>query len=70
MKISKLMGLKKSQYELDFYDFDVSMDTYKFFDPYYISKSDNVFLKECNEYIASFLIISYIFLNMVMKHKH
>ncbi len=54
MKISKLMGLKKSQYELDFYDFDVSMDTYKFFDPYYISKSDNVFLKECNEYITSF----------------
>lgn len=54
MKISKLMGLKKSQYELDFYDFDVSRDTYKFFDPYYISKSDNVFLKECNEYITSF----------------
>lgn len=54
MKISNLMGLKKSQYELDFYDFDASMDTFKFFDPYYISKSDNAFLKECNEYITSF----------------
>lgn len=54
MKISELLGLKKSQYELDFYDFDVNKDTYKFFDPYYISKSNNIFLKECNEYITTF----------------
>lgn len=54
MKISEKMGLNKSQFELDFYDYEVGKDTYKFLDPYYMAKKEDAFLAECNEYIETF----------------
>lgn len=54
MKISKILGIKKSQAELDFFDYETTRDNYKFIDPYYISKQEDSFLCECNEYIVSF----------------
>ena len=54
MKISEVMGITKSQLELDFYDYEIEKDTLLFFDPYYISKKEDAFLSECNEYINSF----------------
>ncbi|MCH5152535.1 MAG: hypothetical protein J1F68_01045 [Clostridiales bacterium] len=54
MKISEKLGLKKSQLELDFYDYEIELDTYMFFDPYYISRKEDAFLAECNEYIETF----------------
>lgn len=54
MKISEVLGINKSKWELDFFDYDIYKDTYKFIDPYYISKKEDVFLQECNEYISSF----------------
>lgn len=62
MKISKILGLNKSQSELDFFDYETNRDNYKFIDPYYISKQEDLFLAECNEYIVSFFskFISYL----------
>ena len=54
MRISEKMGLKKSKYELDFFDYEMSRDTYAFLDPYYISKKEDEFLMECNEYVETF----------------
>ena len=54
MRISELLGIKKSRKELDFYDYEVDNDTYAFLDPYYISKSNDPVIKECNEYVESF----------------
>lgn len=54
MKISEKMGLNKSQLELDFFDYKIGADTYRFFDPYYIAKKEDAFLSECNEYIETF----------------
>lgn len=54
MKISEKMGLNKSQLELDFYDYEIERDTYKFLDPYYIAMKEDAFLAECNEYIETF----------------
>ncbi len=54
MKISKILGLNKSQEELDFFDYEIEKDNFKFIDPYYISKQEDSFLAECNEYITSF----------------
>ena len=54
MRISELLGIKKSRIELDFYDYEVDSDTYAFLDPYYISKSTDPVIKECNEYVESF----------------
>lgn len=54
MRISEVMGITKSQLELDFYDYEIEKDTLLFFDPYYISKKEDAFLSECNEYINSF----------------
>lgn len=54
MKISKVLGLEKAQSELDFFDYKIESDNYKFIDPYYISKQEDAFLAECNEYIVSF----------------
>lgn len=54
MKISEKMGLKKSQLELDFFDYDIDRDTYAFLDPYYIAKKEDDFLMTCNEYIETF----------------
>lgn len=54
MRISEVMGITKSPLELDFYDYEIYKDTELFFDPYYISKKDDAFLLECNDYIDSF----------------
>ena len=54
MKISEKLGLNKSQLELDFYDYEIGKDTYKFLDPYYIAKKEDAFLAECNEYVETF----------------
>ena len=54
MKISEKLGLKKSQLELDFYDYEIGKDTYKFLDPYYIAKKEDSFLSECNLYVETF----------------
>ncbi len=54
MKISSKMGLNKSVLELDFYDYTIGKDTFKFLDPYYISKQEDTFLCECRSYIRTF----------------
>ena len=54
MRISEKMGLKKSKLELDFFDYEFNKDNYAFLDPYYISKKEDDFLMECNEYIETF----------------
>jgi hypothetical protein len=54
MKISQKMGLNKSQYELDFFDFHIEQDNYAFIDPYYIAKKEDEFLRICNEYVETF----------------
>lgn len=52
MHISKLFGLQKSQYELDFVDIDI--DTKLFLDPYFISKMDFPFAEEAYLTMKSF----------------
>jgi len=54
MKISEKMGLNKSKWELDFFDYDIERDTYAFLDPYYIAQKEDDFLTECNEYVETF----------------
>lgn len=54
MKISQKLGLNKSQLELDFFDYELGKDTYKFLDPYYIAKKEDAFLADCNEYVETF----------------
>ncbi len=54
MKISEALGINKSQIELDFFDYEIGKDTFKFIDPYYISKKEDAFLSECNEYVETF----------------
>lgn len=54
MKISRKMGINRSQLELDFFDYDIDKDTYAFLDPYYIARKEDEFLKKCNEYIETF----------------
>lgn len=54
MRISEKMGLNKSRLELDFFDYEIDKDTYMFFDPYYIARKEDIFLKNCNEYLETF----------------
>ncbi len=54
MRISEKLGIHKTCYELDFYDYELGKDTYKFIDPYYISKQEDAFLRECDEYVKTF----------------
>lgn len=54
MKISKLLGLNKTQYELDFVDIDIEQDTPLFLDPYFISKCDFPFAVEAHKLIKSY----------------
>jgi len=54
VKISKLFGLNKSQYELDFVDIDPNVDTPLFLDPYYISKCDFPFAINAHNTIRSY----------------
>ncbi|MDM8209602.1 hypothetical protein [Mediterraneibacter glycyrrhizinilyticus] len=54
MRISKLFGLNKSQYELDFVDINPSIDTPLFLDPYFISKCDFPFACEAHSTLKSY----------------
>ncbi len=53
-KISQIYNLNKTQYELDFIDIDIDLDTPKFIDPYWISKQECEFTIECDMLIKSF----------------
>ena len=54
MRISEKLKINKSQFELDFFDYDIDRDTYAFLDPYYIARKEDDFLMECNEYVETF----------------
>lgn len=54
MRISERVGINKTQPELDFFDYEINKDTFKFIDPYYISKKEDEFLELCDEYIKTF----------------
>lgn len=54
MKISEAMGLKKSQLELEFVDYDLDGDTRLFLDPYFISTQNNNFCNQANIIIKNF----------------
>ena len=41
MRISERIGINKTQPELDFFDYEINKDTFKFIDPYYISKKED-----------------------------
>ena len=54
MKISKIFGINKSQYELDFVDVDVATDTPLFLDHYFIAKNDFPFATEAHLSLRSY----------------
>lgn len=69
MKISRIFKLKKSQFELDFVDIDISMDTPLFLDPYFIGQCSSPLAVSARDTIYSFfqLLITYLKLNDIEK---
>jgi hypothetical protein len=67
MRISKIFGLNKSQFELDFVDIDTSVDTKLFLDPYFIGKCRSPLAISCRATIHSFfqLLVTYLQANDV-----
>lgn len=54
IKISEYFSLNKTQYELDFVDIDMDIDTPLFLDPYYISKCDFPFSIKAHQSIRGY----------------
>lgn len=54
IRISKIFGLNKSQYELDFVDIEVNKDLPLFLDPYFISKMEFPFAYRAYSSLRSF----------------
>lgn len=54
MKISEIFKLEKTQYELDFVDINIEVDTPLFLDPYFISKQQFPFAQRSYTTLKSY----------------
>lgn len=54
MKISEILGIGKTQFELDFVDIDVDGDLPLFIDPIYISKANTPMINKMYSTLSNF----------------